>query len=60
MLDVCESVYVIEKLRLVRSGQFFGAFGSWYAVGKRLVITIWSCGQIRVGISRGRRADYKR
>lgn len=42
MLDVCESVDVIEKLRFVRSGQSFGAFGSWYIVGKRLVITIWS------------------
>ncbi len=39
-LDVCESVDVIEKLRFVRSGQSFGAFGSWYAVGKGLVIAI--------------------
>lgn len=40
MLNVCESVDVVEKLRLVRPRSSFGVVESCYTARKRVVIAL--------------------
>lgn len=59
MMNIDESIYVVEKFSLVRIEQPFGVLESWQVAGINVFLPFKSQGHIRVEVSQQCGADHK-